>query len=399
MLITEEPDKLLLIPGPTPVERTILAALSVPTISHTSAPMAEIVSACLDGLRFIAETREAQPFVFGGSGTLAQEAAVVNLVAPGERLLIASNGFFGDRFAPIARAHGIEVEHLKARWGESVTPGQLEHALARTACRAIAITQVETSTGTLAPVEALAAEARQHGALVIVDAVCAFAGTPTLMDAWGIDVLVTGAQKALGMPPGLSILLASPAALARRRQMPAIASYYADLLNWLPSMEDPTVYFSTHAVNLFYALRAALELIRNEGLERRFARHDLQARAFRAGAEALGFRPLTDPRHLAPTLSVLRYPEDISDEEFRAELSRRGVVAAACLGEFNGIGVRFGHMGNIGDAEIVQALWGMESTLRALNVRIKSGAGVAAAQAQLSDVSSTVPRLGIATVR
>jgi aspartate aminotransferase-like enzyme len=361
--------------------------------------MAEIVSECLDSLRQIAETKEGQPFVFGGSGTLAQEVAVVNLVAPGERLLVASNGFFGDRFVPMARAHGIEVEHLAASWGESVTPDQLRARLVSKPSRAVAITQVETSTGVLAPVADLAAVAHEHGALVIVDAVCSFAGVPSAMDASGIDVLLTGAQKALGVPPGLSILIVSPAALERRRQMDRIAAYYADLLNWLPSMQKPTVYFSTHAVNLFYALRVALRLIRDEGLDVRFERHELLGRAFRAGMEALGYSSLTNPEYLAPTMSVLRYPDGVADDRFRAALSRLGVVAAACLGEFNGVGIRFGHMGNVSEAEIVQALAAVEGAMGEVGSRVDAGSGVAAARAQFARASRTEEMSAAATVR
>jgi aspartate aminotransferase-like enzyme len=384
MLTLDEADKLLMIPGPTPVQREILTAIAEPTISHTSRPMADIVERCLEGLRAIAQTERGRVFVFGGSGTLAQEAAVVNLVAPGERLLVVSNGFFGDRFVPIAEAHGITVERLAASWGESVTGEQLEERLAAGKVRAVALTHVDTSTGVCAPVRELAGIARRRGALVIVDAVCSFGGAPLAMDEWGIDVVLTGAQKALGVPPGLTILAVSEEAWQRRRALPRVTSYYADLLNWEASMADPQVYFSTHAVNLFYALRAAIEIILGEGLNERYDRHERLARGFRAGAEAIGLSSLTGWRYLAPTMSVLAYPTDVPDERFRSELGRRGVVAAGCLGEFKGRGVRFGHMGNIDQAEIVQTIAAIEDTLLALGRDIEPGAGLAAAQRAMS---------------
>jgi len=356
MLVLDETDKLLMIPGPTPVQREILTALAQPTISHTSAAMAKIVRRAQDGIRQAAGSRDATIFIFSGAGTLAQEAAVVNLVAPGETLLVASNGFFGDRFVPLAETYGIQVDHLAAPWGRSVTPDELDASMTGKNIRAVTITQVETSTGVLAPTAELAAVARRHGAMVIVDAVCALGGVETQMDDWGIDVLLSGAQKALGVPPGLTILAVSAGAMDHRRSRDRIPSFYADLLNWEASMRDPQVYFSTHAVNEFYALQTAVEIIAGEGLEARFARHRRLAKTFRSGMEALGFSSLTEPDYLAPTMSVLAVPDGVDAAALITGLSARGVVAAGCLGEWKGRGLRFGHMGNITEAEVLQAL-------------------------------------------
>lgn len=385
MLVEDEMDKFLMIPGPTPVHRKILTALGQPTISHTSGPLATMITPCLEGLRSLAGADGGQAFVFGGSGTLAQEAALVNLVAPGERVIVASNGYFGDRFLSIARAHGMEVEHISSPWGSSVTPGQLREALSGAGARAVTITHVETSTGVMAPVAELAAVAKDAGAFVILDAVCSLGGVPVRLDEWGVDVVLSGAQKALGVPPGLALLVVSSRALGRRRTMGSISSYYADLLNWEASMADPTVYFSTHSVNLFYALSAALTLIQREGVEQRYARHRQLSAALRSGFQALGFRLLTDPEFVAPTLSVFAYPQDIDDTGFRAALSRRGVVAAACLGPFKGKGLRIGHMGNITSTEILQTVQAAESALIECGGAVSPGAGLAAAQAVLAE--------------
>lgn len=383
MLLTDALDTLLMIPGPTPVTRTILDALGSPTMSHTSPAVAAIVQRCLTGIKHTAESTEGQGFVFAGAGTLAQEAAVINLVKPGECLAVASNGFFGDRFVAIAEAHGIEVRHIRAEWGQSVTPEQMQNALKAGGVRAVTITHVDTSTGVLAPVAELARTARDHGALVILDAVCSLGGVPTAMDRDGIDIVLSGAQKALGVPPGLAILVGSAQALARRRELGRINSYYADLLNWEASMADPKVYFSTHAVNLFYALEESLAIIEREGLRERFERHECQADAFRAGMRALGFVSLADADYLAPTLSVLAYPDGIEDESFRAALAARGVVAAGCLGAFKGRGVRFGHMGNISASDVLAALLAVEQTLSDLGHGVIPGSALAAAALQL----------------
>jgi aspartate aminotransferase-like enzyme len=361
-------DNLLMIPGPTPVADEIRAALAAPTIAHTSPGLADVIRRCQEGIRFVAGGPSADVFLFGGAGTLAQEAAVVNLVPPDERLLVASNGYFGDRFVAIGRAHGITVDHLTVDWGESVTPEMLDAALAANGTRAVALTHVETSTGIAAPAADLARVAHDRGALVILDAVCSLGGMPVEMDAWGVDVVLSGAQKALGVPPGMVILALSGAAMDRRRSLGRVNAYYADLLNWEPSMRDPTQYFSTHAVNLFYGLDVALGIIRGEGLDARYARHDALARGFRAGMAALGFDSLTQAPYLAPTMSVLAYPEGVDDLAFRRALGAHGVVAAGCLGPWRGRGVRFGHMGNIDEGTIIRALEGVGRALEDLCV-------------------------------
>lgn len=378
MLIADETEKLLMIPGPTPVLPDILGAIGEPTVSHTSAYLADIIRSCQDGIRVIAGGAEASVVLFGGSGTLAQEAAVANLLVPGNRLLVASNGVFGDRFVPIAQAHGVQATPLAAEWGRSVTPEELDRALASGGYDAVTLTHVETSTGVMAPVADLAAVAQRHGVLVILDAVCSLAGAPVQMDTWGIDIVLSGAQKALGVPPGLSILAASSRAMERRRSLHRVSTYYADFLNWEPVMQDPRLYFSTHAVNLFYALKEALDVILAEGMERRLARHCALADAFRAGISVLGFTLLTEAPFLAPTLSVAAYPDGVDDSRFLVPLSEEGIVAAGCLGAFRGRGARFGHMGNITQTEILRALDGIERVLQGAGVDIVRGSALAA---------------------
>jgi aspartate aminotransferase-like enzyme len=269
-----------------------------------------------------------------------------------------------------------------------VTAAQLAERLDREGVRAVTITHVETSTGVLAPLEELTGVARERGVHVIVDAVCSLAGVPVDMGRLRIDVVLTGAQKALGVPPGLALLAVAPAALERRRSVGRVGAYYADLLNWEASMEDPQVYFSTHAVNLFYALRKGIEIALDEGLETRFERHRALASAFRAGMESLGFTSLTQAPWLAPTMSVLAYPDGIEDEPFRQALARAGVVAAGCLGDFRGRGVRFGHMGNITEVEILRTLAAVEAALADAGGRFEPGAALAAARNQAAPVAA-----------
>jgi aspartate aminotransferase-like enzyme len=373
MFKPEGADNLLMIPGPTPVTPEILSALSEPTIAHTSPGLAKIITRCQAGIRSVAGGERSEIFLFAGSGTLAQEAAVVNLVPPGERLLVASNGYFGDRFQQIAEAHGISVDRVAAKPGESVSPHELDAQLEQSGAKTITLTQVDTATGVAAPLPELVRVAKQHGALVIVDAVCSLGGMPVDMDTLGIDVVLSGAQKALGVPPGLVIVAVSVAAMNRRRSIERVPAYYADLSNWEASMHDPKQYFSTHAVNLFYALDVALQRIRTEGLQARFSRHVIMADGFRAGMAALGFVPLTERSVLAPTLSVLAYPDGIADQAFRDALAAQGVIAAGCLGPWRGQGVRFGHMGNM-------SIGNIETGLRAVENVVGRDGAVAAAR-------------------
>lgn len=356
-------DSLLMIPGPTTVIPEVLSALAEPTIAHTSVGMASIILRCQSGIRSVVGTKEADVFLFAGSGTLAQEAAIVNLVAPEQRLLVVSHGYFGDRFQQIAEAHGIGVDSLAAPAGHSISPDLLDQQLRVSPAQTVTFTQVDTATGVAAPLPELVEVAKQHGALVVVDAVCSLGGMAVDMDALGIDIVLSGAQKALGVPPGLAILAVSQAAMERRRSMSRIPSYYGDLLNWEASMQDPKQYFSTHAVNLFYALDVALQRIADEGLQARIERHARVAASFRASASMLGFKPLTDPTVLAPTLSVLAYPAGVADEQFRFELTAKGVVAAGCLGAWRGLGVRFGHMGNITPENVLTGLHAIEQVI------------------------------------
>jgi alanine-glyoxylate transaminase/serine-glyoxylate transaminase/serine-pyruvate transaminase len=389
MLVEDESDRLLMVPGPTPVHRRILDALHQPTIWHGSRAMADTVRECQEGLRRLCGTQTEAVFVFGGSGTLAQEAAILNLVAPGERLLVLSNGFFGDRFGVIAERFGIVVEKLSAPWGKAVEPDELEAHLATSPCRAVTITHVDTSTGVTAPVVELARIAKRSGALVILDAVCSLGGMPVLMDSWEIDIVLSGAQKALGVPPGLAILIAAEGAMARRRALASISAFYTDLLNWEPSMKNPETYFSTHAVNLFYALREGLRMALHEGLERRFARHGVMARQFRAGMGALGFRSLTDDRFQAHTMSVLAYPAGVDDEAFREALAGHGVVASGAIGEFKETGIRFGHMGNISSADVLSTIAAAESALADVGIAVTPGVGLRAAQSAAPHIPAT----------
>ncbi len=358
------PDPILtMIPGPTPVDARILAALARPTVSHQAPAFVESFGACLANLREIAIGETAQPFVVAGSGTLAMEMALVNLVALDEALLVVSQGYFGDRWAELADAFGIRCDRLQAEWGRTVSPEQVRQRLDGGSYAAVAMTHVDTSTGAAAPVAEYAELLRDRSELALLDGVCATAGMEERFDDWGLDALITGAQKAFGTPPGLAILLASPRAMDKRGSRPTVPAYYADLQRWLPVMRDPARYFSTPPVNELLALHRATEMVLEEGIARRFARHARIAAAVRAGLGVLELELFTDADCRADTLSVVRYPDGVEDATFRASMAGRGVIVAAALGPIAGGAFRIGHMGNIGTDEVCRTLDAIEASL------------------------------------
>jgi alanine-glyoxylate transaminase/serine-glyoxylate transaminase/serine-pyruvate transaminase len=350
---------LLMIPGPTPVAPEVLAALAEPVRSHTGPENAATMLHIQQGMRVLVGSGDARVHCFAGSGTLAMEAALVNHAAPGDRVVVVSHGFFGDRFTEVAGALGLRADVLQVEWGAHADHAALlELILAGDPPALVCMTHVDTSSGVLADCASLAATVRAAApaAIIVVDGVCATGGIEESMDAWDVDVVLTGAQKALSVPPGLALLAVSPRAHERRESLGDIRTYYADLRRWDASVDDPRKYFSTHAVSLMRALEESLDSIFGEGLPARFERHRRVASMIRDGMGELGFTSLTEEAHVAPTLSVLALPEGVDDAQFRARMGALDVVVAACLGPWAGRGIRIGHMGTCGESEAARTI-------------------------------------------
>jgi alanine-glyoxylate transaminase/serine-glyoxylate transaminase/serine-pyruvate transaminase len=368
-------EKLLLIPGPSPVVPRILDVLAQPTVSHLGPDMVRDLKEACENLKGIVFCENGEPFIISGAGTLSMEMALLNTAGPGDRVLVLSQGYFGDRMAQICKAFGLDHDVIESEWGRAVTPRELDQGLKARNYNVVVCTHVDTATGACAPVEEYGQVLEKTGALFIVDGVCATGGVPERMDAWGIDVVLTAAQKCLGTPPGLAILVLSELAMEKRRGLAAVPAYYSDLLRWLPIMHDPSKYFSTPCVNEVRAFAEATRIIMEEGLEERFERHGLHAEAIRAGLAALGFTFFTNPSFPASTLSVVRYPDGVDDKAFRAGLYDRGVVVAGGLGPTAGRVFRMGHMGNLTSAQVRFAIEAVEKTLAGLGRAVTPGAG------------------------
>jgi aspartate aminotransferase-like enzyme len=373
-------EKLLLIPGPTPVHPRIIQSLSLPTVSHVSPIFAEELKEALGNLMKIVFCKSGEPFIIAGAGTLAMEMALLNTVGKRESVLVLSQGYFGQRMAQIAASFGIDCDVIQSAWGEAVLPAELEAKLSERRYTAVAATHVDTATGACAPVRDYAEVLKDSESLFIVDGVCATGGIEERMDDWGIDVILTAAQKCFGVPPGLVVLVLSDRAMDKRKKMDAVPAYYSDLLNWLPIMKDPKKYFSTPCVNEIRAFTEGTRIILEEGMENRFTRHAKIATAIRTALEKLGFRFFTQEPFLSDTLSVVFYPDGIEDLSFRKAFFTNGVVVAGGLGEVAGKVFRMGHMGNLSQSQVEFAIASLEKTLSEMDYTFESGAGLDAAK-------------------
>ena len=354
--------EILLVPGPTPVVEEIYEALASETRGHTDPRFVAIYKRAIENTKKLFNT-DGEVFIVAGSGTLAMEMAIVNTVAEGERLLVISHGYFGDRFIPLAEVFGIEVDVLQAEWGKRVDVASVKEKLATGGYKAVTVTHADTSTGVASDLDVLIPLIKEAGALAIVDGVVATAALQEDMgkayggnEAYKIDVALTGSQKAIGVPPGLAIIAFSQQALAARAELGKIRAYYADIHNWRPVMDNPASYFATPPVNLIYAYDKALELVLEEGIEKREQRHVAYGRAVREALRTYGMTPLADEEIAAPTLSCLLYPEGVEDAAFRSSLAARGVIVAGSLAHLAGKAFRIGQMGNTKEHQLIEAI-------------------------------------------
>lgn len=376
--------ELLMITGPTNVDPRVLRAMCKPPLSHTSPEFASIFKEALDDLKKVFMT-ESEVFAVAGSGTLALEMAIANILEPGDKVLNTVSGHFGQYFVEISKVYGAKPRVLEVSWGKPVNPELVKEALKENEYKAVTVTHVETSTGVSSPIREIGEVVRKHSdAFYIVDTVCSLGGMEVRVDDWNIDVCASGSQKCLGVPPGLALIAASPRALEyiEKRKIP-VGSWYGSFKNWLPVMRDPTKYFATPAVNMVYALNEALKLVVEEGLNNRFRRHYVLAEAFRAAIEALNLKLVAERENAANTVSAVYYPDGVDDNQFRSEMKKHGIIVASTLGPLKGKGFRVGHMGNISQNDIFSTIAAIEATLKRLGCKVETGKGVAAAQEKL----------------
>lgn len=373
-----------MVPGPTPVDPSILQALGREPLHFTSREFVQLLLETVDGLKAIMQTR-GDVVILAGTGTLGLESAIVNVLGAGDKALVVSHGKWGERLVTISQCYGVEVKQLESEPGEIVPLEVVESALEQERFKAVLVTHVETSTGVRAPIEEIGALARRHDCLYLVDGVSSTGAEVEPMDEWGIDVLMAASQKALGCPPGLTMLGISPRAVEVRRQRGSIPNHYCDWLEMLRVLQNPTVETHvTHPVNAICALHQGVRLLLEDGLEKRIAEHRRRAVALRAGLRAMGFQPLTREEIAANTVTVGLYPAGVEDRAFRSAVEQHGVLVASAGGSLAGKGVRIGHMGYITDLDLFSCISVFERVLLEMGHEGVLGKGVAAAERALA---------------
>ena len=380
-------DKLtLMIPGPTPVPETVLKAMGRHPIGHRSGEFQAIVRRTTEQLKWLHQT-SSDVLVITGSGTAAMEAGIINTLSRGDRVLCGDNGKFGERWVKVARAYGLDVEVIKAEWGQPLDPEAFRAALeADTAktIKAVILTHSETSTGVINDLESIARHVKAHGtALTLADCVTSLGATNVPMDAWGLDVVASGAQKGYMLPPGLSFVAMSERAW-KAYERSDLPKFYLDLGPYRKTAAKDSNPF-TPAVNLYFGLEAALEMMQKEGLEAIFARHARHRAAAQAGMKAIGLPLFAAEGYGSPAITAVA-PEGIDAEQLRKEVkSRFDILLAGGQDHLKGQVFRIGHLGYVCDRDVLTAVSAIEATLQALGLHKGSmGAGVAAAAAALS---------------
>jgi aspartate aminotransferase-like enzyme len=375
--------KYLFTPGPAPVPPEVLLEMARPIIHHRTPEFSAALDSARDRLKPLFGTRQ-EVILLASSGTGAMEAAVTNLLAPGEHAIFVNGGKFGERWGKLLDAYGAIAHEVKVEWGRAVRPDQIENTFkARPEARAIFIQASETSTCTLHPVAEVGAVARRRDAILIVDGITSVGVMDQRMDEWGIDALVTGSQKALMLPPGLGMIALSDRALDRARKSRA-PHYYFDLIRELKAQRDDHTTAYTPAVSLVFGLNRSLEMIHAETLPRVFARHQLMAAATRAAAPALGLK-LIAPDNPAPGVTGLLTPAGLDGSKLVRYLrDELGVSLQGGQDHMKGKLVRIGHMGYLSPFDMLIAVSALELGLRQLGHRFETGAGVAAVQATIA---------------
>jgi len=381
---------LLMIPGPIEFEPAVLQALAAPTTSHVSPDFIETFGRAIERMREIWCAPSGQPFVLAGSGTLAMDTVGANLIEPGDRALVLSTGVFGDRFEDLLSRYGADVTVLRFPLGDTVDFEQVDRAVAASGYKLITGTHVDTSTGVRIDAERFGALGREHDVLTVLDGVCSVAGEEIRQDGWGLDVVLTASQKAIGVPPGLALVVAGPRAIdAFRARRSPTANYYADWEKWLPIMrayeERRPSYFGTPAVNLVAALDVSLGQILTEGIDRRFERHRRLGLACRAAIRALGLTQVpTSDDHAASTLTAPKYPEGVVGTDLLPRIREAGAILAGGLHpEIRSEYFRIGHMGATNFGDLLATVGAIEAGLQACGHGFEAGCGVAAAQSIL----------------
>ncbi len=376
------PQRILMGPGPSDVDPRVLAALSAPTVGHLDPYFLQVMDELQSMLRQVFRTENELTLAVSGTGSAGMEACVVNLIEPGDRMLIGVNGVFGTRMADVAGRAGAEVTTIERPFGEVFDADEVAAAIEQTQPKVVGLVHAETSTGALQPIEEISKVVHDAGALLLLDTVTSLGGLPVEVDGWQVDAVYSGTQKCLSCPPGLAPVSFSPAALgAMDARKTKVASWYLDMSMVRNYWGGNRAYHHTAPINMNYALHEALRLVLAEGLENRFARHRRNHLALRAGLEALGIHYAVPEVHRLPQLNAVLIPDGVDDAAVRKQLLNEfGLEIGGGLGPMAGKTWRIGLMGAAStNRNVLLLLAGLERCLADQGISVDRGAGVAAA--------------------
>ena len=376
--------RMLMGPGPSDVNPRVLQALSRPTVGHLDPQFLQVLNDISEMLRTVFQTGNKLTLAISGTGSAGMEACVVNLIEPGDKMLVCVNGVFGDRMASVAERAGAQVTTIKAPWGQVFAPEEIAAAMDEHGpFKVVGIIHAETSTGAAQPIAPVSPIVHQRGALLLVDTVTSLGGMEVDVDGWTIDACYSGTQKCLSCPPGLSPVTFSPAAedvIAGRRS--PVRSWYLDMTMIRKYWGSERLYHHTAPINMNYALHEALRIVLEEGLRPRWERHRRNHLALKAGLEALGLAYLADPEHLLPMLNAVSAPTGADEAAIRKRLLEDyDIEIGSGLGEFKGKAWRIGLMGESSTRRHVETLLSaLEDILSALGLTRSKGGALKAAQ-------------------
>jgi aspartate aminotransferase-like enzyme len=370
--------KKLFSPGPTPVPEGVLLAMAQPLFHHRDPIFEELFQEVREDLKYVFQTKQ-DVLVLASSGTGAMEAAIVNTLREGDTVLVIRGGKFGERWGEICEAYGVNIIPIDVQWGEAVDPVLVERSLETyPEIRAVLVQACETSTGVLHPIKELCEIVKKRdGVIIIVDAISALGAVDLPMDLWGIDVMVAGSQKALMLPPGLAFIALSEKAW-KFSETSNLPKYYFDLKAELKNQRKNQTHF-TPAISLIVGLRESLRMIKEEGLQNVFRRHEVLARAMREGVKALGLEIFSNPP--SPTLTAIKLPPQIDGQKLKRNLEDHyGLIVAGGQEHLKGKIIRIAHMGWFEPSDILQVMAALELELWRMGYPVEFGKGVSAAE-------------------
>jgi alanine-glyoxylate transaminase/serine-glyoxylate transaminase/serine-pyruvate transaminase len=376
------PPRILLGPGPSEIHPRVLEALAKPTVGHLDPYYLELMNGMQLMLRELFRTKNELTMAISGTGSAGMEAAVVNVIEPGDSMVVCVNGVFGGRMVDVAQRAGANVTKVERPWGEVFSPADLKDALAKAKPKVVGIVAAETSTGARQPLEEIAKLVHDAGALLLVDAVTALGGIPLEVDKWGLDIVYSGTQKCLSCPPGLAPVTFGPKAVEKlHARKTKVQSWYLDTTMLSQYWGQERVYHHTAPINMTYGLYEALLLILEEGLEPCFARHARNHAALKAGLAAIGIGYSAQEGHQLPMLNAVKVPEGVDDAAVRKGLLERfGIEIGGGLGAFKGKVWRIGLMGyGARPNNVLLVLGALEQLLAEQGAKFNHGASVAAA--------------------